>query len=199
MEWVVTLVEVVKKSTITDWIVAIATVVYVVATIAIMHANKKATSMSEKQIKEGREQFEKQQRLSIRPYLNAYVARDGVDIDKDEHYEIVIDKEFSMSCQEYRQFSIKNIGNGAAKDIHINYVMEGDLDLRKELPVRNGFLLMDKLYVYDVFFDHFKSISLSCFFTDLYDNRYKQEMEIYYDSEKDDIIAHTYNPMYIVK
>lgn len=195
MEWILVLAETVKKSTITDWIVAIATIVYVVATIAIMHANKKAASMSEKQIKEGREQFEKQQRLSIRPYLNAYVAREGVDIDKGEHYEIVIDKESSMSCQEYRQFSIKNIGNGAAKDIHINYVIGGDLS--KELPVRNGFLLMDRLYVYDVFFNQFKAISLSCYFTDLYDNRYKQEMEIYYDSEKDDIIARTYNPMYI--
>ncbi len=197
MEWILVLAEAVKKSTITDWIVAIATVVYVVATIVIMRANKKAASMSEKQIKEGREQFEKQQRLSIRPYLNAYVAREGVDIDNGEHYKIVIDKETGMNYQKHRQFSIKNIGNGSAKDIHINYVIEGDLDLRKELPVRNGFLLLDKLYVYDVFFNQFKAILLSCYFTDLYDNRYKQEMEIYYDSEKGDIIARTYNPMYI--
>lgn len=197
MEWIFILAEAVKKSTITDWIVAIATVVYVAATIVIMRANKKAASMSEKQIKEGREQFEKQQRLSIRPYLNAYVARDGVDIDKGEHYEIVIDKKSSMNCRDYRQFSIKNIGNGSAKDIQINYIIEGNLDSRKELPVRNGFLLLGKLYVYDVYFDKFKTISIICYFTDLYDNRYKQEMEIYYDDEMDDILARTYNPIYI--
>lgn len=195
MEWVFALAEAVKKSTITDWIVAIATVVYVVATISIMRANQKAASMSEKQIKEGREQFEKQQRLSIRPYLNAYVARDGVDIDNDEHYEIVINEKSSMNCQEYRQFSIKNIGNGSAKDIEINYVIEGNSDLRKELPIRNGFLLVNKPYVYDLYFNEFKKISLICSFTDLYDNSYKQEIEIYYDSKKDDIIARTYNPI----
>lgn len=182
--------------TITDWIVAIATVVYVVATIVIMRANRKAANMSEKQIKEGREQFEKQQRLSIRPYLNAYVARDGVDIDKDEHYEIVINKKSSMNCQDYRQFSIKNIGNGTAKDIQINYVIEGNPVSRKELPIRNGFLLQNKQYVYDVYFDEFERISLICYFTDLCDNKYKQEMEIYYESGKD-IIARTYTPVYI--
>ena len=182
--------------TITDWIVAIATVVYVVTTIVIMRANRKAANMSEKQIKEGREQFEKQQRLSIRPYLNAYVARDGVDIDKDEHYEIVINKKSSMNCQDYRQFSIKNIGNGTAKDIQINYVIEENPVSRKELPIRNGFLLQNKQYVYDVYFDEFERISLICCFTDLYDNKYKQEMEMYYESGKD-IIARTYTPVYI--
>ena len=181
--------------TITDWIVAIATVVYVVATIAIMRANQKAASMSEKQIKEGREQFEKQQRLSIRPYLNAYVARDGVDIDNGEHYEIVINEKASMNYQDYRQFSIKNIGNGSAKDIEINYFIEGKSNSRKELPIRNGFLLVNKQYVYDVYFNEFKKISLICSFTDLYDNSYEQEMEICYDSKKNDIIARTYNPI----
>lgn len=197
MEWTYVLAEAVKESTITDWIVALATVVYVVATIVIMCANRKAANMSEKQIKEGREQFEKQQRLSIRPYLNAYVARDGVDIDKDEHYEIVIDKKSSMSCQNYRQISIKNIGNGSAKDIKMTYVIEGEPDLNKELYIRNGFLLINRQYVYDVFYDEFKKISIICHFTDLHDNRYKQEIEIYHNHEKDDIIANTYNPEFI--
>lgn len=183
--------------TITDWIVAIATVIYVVATIVIMHANRKAASMSEKQIQEGREQFEKQQRLSVRPYLNAYVARDGVDLDKSERYEIFIDGKSNTSYQECRQFSIKNIGNGAAKEVQIKYVIKGESVLSKEIPVRNGFLLLNKQYVYDMYYDEFKNVSLVSCFTDLYDNRYIQEMEIYYDPEIDDIIARTHIPVYM--
>lgn len=182
---------------ITDWIVAICTVVYVIATIIIMCANRKAASLSEKQIQEGKRQFEKQQRLSIRPYLNLYVARDGEHIEEKEHYSIILEENLDTGCKNIRYFSIRNIGNGSAKDIKIYITKQGDTDLRKKLSVRNGFLLVNKQYVYDVYYDNFMNISLCCNYTDLYDNRYQQEMEIYYDAEQGDIISHTYNPIFL--
>lgn len=183
--------------TITDWIVALCTFVYVIATIVIMSANRKSANMAEKQMQEERNQFEKQQRLSVRPYLNLYVARNGEVIDKNKHYSIAIDKESEMNCKNNREISIRNIGNGSAKDIKIEITVQGNAVLNKKNPVRNGILLVNKQYVFNLHYDKFENISLCCYFTDLYDNKYSQKMEISYDMEKDDIISHTHNPDYI--
>ena len=99
-----------------------------------------------------------------------------------------------MSCKDCREISIRNIGNGSAKDIKINYKIDGDMDSSRDFPIRNGFLLLNKQYVFDVYFSRFKEISICCYYTDLCDNKYKQEIKIYYDSEQNDIVAQTLDP-----
>lgn len=181
---------------VTDWIVAICTIVYVFATIVIMWANSKATELSKKQMLEGRKQFEKQQRLAIRPYLNLYVAREDENIDRNEHYSIIVGEN---SCKNVRTFSIRNIGNGSAKDIEICIERQGNSILQKNISGRNRFMLVNKQYVYDIYFNDFENISLSCNYTDLYDNIYQQKMEIYLDTENGEIMSHTYNPIFLEK
>lgn len=176
---------------VTDWIVAICTVVYVLATLVIMYANRKSADLSQKQLREEKKQFEKQQRLAVRPYLNLYVAKEDEVIGGNEHHHITLDKN---SGRYFRTFSIRNIGNGTAKDIEIYIKKKGDLNWQRNIAGRNCFMLVNKQYIYDIHYNKFENMLLSCRFTDLYDNTYHQEMELYWDSESRDILSHTHKP-----
>ena len=177
-----------------DWIVAISTAVYTIVTIVIMLANRKTVKLTEKQIIEGRNEFKEQQRLLIRPYLNLYVERENKELDKSEHYKIIIDKDSNGTYEHTREFSIRNIGNGSAKDIIIYSEIEDSSDSKKNISGRNRFMLVDKQYIYDIKYNNFKKVTLNCEYTDLYDNGYTQKMEIYYDEERNDLFSRTFNP-----
>lgn len=181
---------------VTDWIVAICTIVYVVATIFIMLANWKSAELSRKQILESQRQFEKQQRLAIRPYLNLYVARENETLDKYKHYSIRIGNDNDGIYKNVRTFSIRNIGNGTAKNIEIYAEGEELLTTGKDIAGRNSFILVDRQYVYDLYFNDFENITLICKYTDLYDNDYEQKMKIYLDKERNEMVAHTDNPVF---
>ena len=176
---------------VTDWIVAISTAIYSVVTIAIMRANKKTNNLTKKQIIESNKRFLEQQRLAVRPCLNLYIAREGEKIDDDVHYRIGGD-EGNGEC--YRTFSIRNIGNGMARDVEICIEKMDDLILAQDISGRNCFMLVGKQYVYDNYYKSFKKISFICKYTDSFDNCYQQKMEIYLDKERGELRTHTYKP-----
>lgn len=41
-----------------------------------------------------------------------------------------------------------------------------------------------------------ENITLICKYTDLYDNDYEQKMKIYLDKERNEMVAHTDNPVF---
>lgn len=179
-----------------DWVMVVITVVYVIATIVIMCANLRTNKYAKKQMMEGQKQYNNQQRLSIRPYLNAYIAREKEHLDGNKHYQVEVDVNQEGKSKNYREMSIRNIGNGTAKDIEI-MVIHSEQGIKKKLPRRNGFLLTNKQYVYDIHFNELKTMNLECKFTDLYDNKYSQRIDVFFDSQINDIISRTYNPKYI--
>ena len=179
---------------VTDWIVAICTIVYVSATLVIMYANGRSANLSKKQMIEEKKQFEKQQRLAVRPYLNLYIAKKDEVIEGNEHHHITLDKNSGIY---FRTFSIRNIGNGSAKDIEIYIKKKGDPNWQRNISGRNRFMLVNKQYIYDINYNEFENMLLNCYFTDLYDNIYQQKMELCWDLESRDILSHTHNPMLI--
>lgn len=112
------------------------------------------------------------------PYLNAYVEKQGGKIDEREHKFIGTNDKTNKQC---RQIFFRIIGNGTAKNIEI-WMRKNNVS-NEELPVRNGFLLVNKQYVFDLYFDDiFEKVSFECRFTDLLDNQYYQKITVSYNS-----------------
>lgn len=179
---------------IADWVMVVVTTVYAVSTLFIMKANIKTAKSTQKQIQQSNEHFEKQQRLAIRPYLNGYVEREGKEKSGSEHLHIYVGMDEDPST-DYRQISFRNIGNGTAKNIKIR-MSYGDSS--KELLTRNGFLLINNQYVYNLHMaDSITEVRFEFRFTDLFNNEYVQNITIYYDPKKKELVAQTDNSRYV--
>ena len=89
------------------------TVVYVIATIFIYSANKKAANASHDQIAESKRQFDENRRLGIMPYLQMKPN----DPLCDFHLDLPLDSEEEQVNSFSSVLQIKNLGNGAATNL----------------------------------------------------------------------------------
>ncbi len=106
--------------TITDWIMVGITAVYVIATILISAANIKAANATREQVAESKRQYEDKKRLEIMPYIQfEKVAGAGL---ADPQLGLILNSGGVLSKELPIVIRMKNIGNGAAKNI--SYVYE---------------------------------------------------------------------------
>lgn len=109
-----------SSPSITDWLMVIITVVYVVATIAICIANFSSANASKKQLEESKRQYEDKKRLEIIPYIQFEKTNGSVD----HELKFVLESGDNLTGKYILLMRMKNIGNGTAKDITYTYQWE---------------------------------------------------------------------------
>lgn len=105
---------------ITDWLMVVITAVYVIATIFISYSNKKSADVTREQLFESRRQYEDKKRLEIMPYIQFEVAS-GLP---DKSLNLALNSGDRLINDHELLVSMKNIGNGTAKDI--TYIYQWD-------------------------------------------------------------------------
>ena len=173
-----------SSPSITDWLMVIITVVYVVATIAICIANFSSANASKKQLEESKRQYEDKKRLECMPCFNIDIKEPElpscfmeVDVTKYQKGTLVLSSE---------KFVIENIGKGIAKNIICSF--HSDIADDKEvckipiLPINNrdGTNIVF-CGIRDILEDNLVHTSYFEFiFEDLLNNKYQQNIEIEY-------------------
>ena len=109
-----------SSPSITDWLMVIITVVYVVATIAICIANFSSANASKKQLEESKRQYEDKKRLEIIPYIQFEKTNGSVD----HELKLILESGDNLTGKCILLMRMKNIGNGTAKDITYTYQWE---------------------------------------------------------------------------
>jgi hypothetical protein len=176
----------------------IVTVVYVIATIFIYSANKKAANASRAQIAESQRQFDENRRLDVMPYLQFETTNQpGVD------YKIgVILSNADYNGGEYLlNLRVKNIGRGTAKDIE--YVWTNFTNTYPQKPfvikaLQNG----DAQYL-QISFTRPKALkdvttaNFELHFKDLLENEYSQKVEFEFEIKNSSVWlkSHTTYPI----
>ena len=105
---------------ITDWLMFFVTVIYVIATIFIYRANIKSADAAHEQIEESRKQFKETTRLNMMPFFEfekAVISAHGSSVAP---LNLVISKGDKTFVS--REYIIRNIGLGAAKNIRYKYI-----------------------------------------------------------------------------
>ena len=98
---------------ITDWIMVVITTIYVVATICIWLANKKAADASRAQLEESQRQFKESSRLSVLPYLKIGAHQGASSCD----YSVRLYDKYHTPHLLLYSVVLSNIGSGTATDI----------------------------------------------------------------------------------
>ena len=103
---------------ITDWIMVGITAVYVVATVLILLANRKAVKAAKEQLEESKREFEETRRLGLMPYICISETNTKLT-DYDCNFDLV--DHIKREATESVRINIENIGLGTAKDIACLY------------------------------------------------------------------------------
>lgn len=161
------------------------TVVYVIATIFIYSANKKAANASRAQIAESQKQFEETKRLECMPFLQ-------MEISHDNHRS-----DFEMElpfCNENSEYNIskivklKNIGNGTATNIVYGWECKATNTTANDYPPINAIMKGDAYYVL-VCCDANDTIPLETSalltlqYNDLLGNTYEQKVIMHFNAD----------------
>ena len=109
-----------SSPSITDWLMVIITVVYVVATIATCIANFSSANASNKQLEESKRQYEDKKRLDIIPYIQ-FEKTNGL---VDHILKLELESGDNLTGKYILVMCMKNIGNGTSKDISYTYQWE---------------------------------------------------------------------------
>jgi len=104
---------------ITDWIMVVITTIYVLATICIWFANKKAADASRAQLEESRRQFDEMNRISVMPYLKLGYRQGSSGL---LNFYIDLYDSSRPERQELYPVVLSNVGNGNAIDIECRLV-----------------------------------------------------------------------------
>ena len=169
----------------TDWIMVGITAVYVIATILISAANIKSAKVTREQLAESRRQYEDKKRMEIMPYIQFdKVATAGL---ADQKIMLSLNSGVSISSVFPIVLRIKNIGNGAAKDI--TYIYEWDNHAQKydrgAFPIQalssgeSGSLKIEFSYTQTM---DDQSAAFILRYRDLLENEYSQQLSISFKS-----------------
>ncbi len=173
---------------VTDWIMVGITAVYVVATILISSANIESAKATREQLAESRRQYEDKKRLEIKPYIQ--FEKTGGTSPNDQKLRLSLNSGNSKSSVFPIVLRMKNIGNGAAKDIA--YVYEWDNHAQKydrgAFPIQalssgeSGTIRIE--FYYSPSTDD-QSAAFILRYRDLLDNEYSQQLSINFKGKED--------------
>ncbi|MBP3541539.1 MAG: hypothetical protein J6K72_06990 [Clostridia bacterium] len=124
---------VLSMPSITDWLMVIITVVYVIATIFICLANIKSAKASKEQLSEMKREHEEAIRLQIIPFLQIEETNDS------EHtlsLDLPLAETDNSDCDMDNVVRIKNLGNGAATNITYEWTsMQNGISSNEVFPI----------------------------------------------------------------
>lgn len=176
---------------ITDWLMVIITLVYVVATIFICRANLNSAKASHDQLEESKRQFRESKRLELMPYLHLSVEED-TDIAWNCDYNITLSGGNSQKhCTEKtpspEKIVVRNIGLGNAKEISLSWKKPEGTIKKENLPFST--LMVGETKKIAVFFwiEHSEKESvheeanLSFNYSDLLNNHYEQVLTVTFE------------------
>ena len=200
--------------TITDWIMVLVTIVYVIATVFIFKANKKSAKAAEDQLQdtkdqmetskaqfeeqlaETKRQYEETKRLSVMPYFQC---------EKDISNTYLFSKELFLDAKErhgshYHDIvRIKNIGLGTAKNIEARWTILSGVQEKEPFVFQSAITGEGQLVGFDFIIPsncisqrNDFSVSLDLFFSDLINTQYSQRIEFRFIKDNNRItIQHT--------
>ena len=175
-----------------DWVMVIITAIYVVATIMIMCANRKAAKAAKDQLTEMKRQFTETKRLEILPYFEMDVSVGGVDgFEDDESDEqgplFCIPKRESLNAAEHwilidYTITLKNIGIGTAKDLSYTCQYLDKEEKRGTLDFYACASGADKSFCFRIFFVEKEAdeipVNLTFYYSDLLENVYEVDFNL---------------------
>lgn len=162
---------------LTDWIMIIITVIYVIATIFICRANFISAKETKKQVEVSERQFEEMRRLEAMPYLQF----ESVPFDKGD-FGISLPmnvNEYENTFSHAEEYKLRNLGNGSAKDIIFTWENESLGISEVDYPAINA-IMAGHEYRVEIWFDNCtvkKGIDvykLTLQYNDMLDNTYEQ-------------------------
>lgn len=103
---------------ITDWIMVVITAIYVITTVLILLANRKAAKAAKEQLEESKREFEETRRLGLMPYICFSESSNSLT---DYFCHLDIGDDVKRESSYHVRVDIKNIGLGTAKDITCLY------------------------------------------------------------------------------
>lgn len=174
---------------ITDWLMVIITVIYVIATIFICIFNGKSASAAKKQIVESQKQTVEAKELSILPYFKISFERNDdaspqlfLNLSKTDDEAI----DDSHELRKTMVFTYENIGLGAAKNIYFDWSLADGST--KHCTVAHKMILCgpDNAVSYNmrIYTNSEQSIvstaTLTMMYEDLIGTKYKQEIMFTY-------------------
>lgn len=169
---------------ITDWLMVIITVVYVVATIAICWANIRSASASKDQLAEMKRQYEDDKRMKLMPCFQVKLCSGRTHADAVLCYKFYDEK----SCPEdistsYYLFQVQNVGHDVAKNVvqkfrecTSNYSSYESATIAANDCVNISFDFKAEKFDIAAWRDEHLAIEIS--YEDLVGNRYSQEFAL---------------------
>ncbi len=119
---------------ITDWLMVIITLVYVIATVYIWRSNRKSAIAAEKQLEESKRQFKESQRLSVLPYISATIGETvypkGTQLPfPDMQVRLIVKDRYQDDKLAWVSFglTLKNIGMGMACNMQADWCTDSHL------------------------------------------------------------------------
>ncbi len=172
---------------ITDWLMVLITLAYVVTTLFILRANQKSARITEKQLEESKLQFMETQRLSVLPYLSVEIGDtlfqevDDLPIFDLDLLLCPIDNSEKHAWIN-RGIIVTNIGAGLASKLAVKWIVDGNT-IEYPLPI-TVLCCNDKKVIntsisgenQDTLFS--KKAELIFCFSDVLGNRYEQTLEL---------------------
>lgn len=162
----------------------IITFFYAITTVAIMIANIKSATASKKQLDESKEQFEETKRLNLLPCFDIHFKKmpsSGYLMTLD-----VTDNDSGDFTSNTKQFQLKNVGSGIAKNISCMYYSDA---IEKRECFNLPLLPIGDLYNINIMFcaktgglerkENTKAY-FNIQFEDILDNKYNQTLELEY-------------------
>ena len=164
-------------SSVSDWVMCGITLIYVIATLFILRANKNTVKISEKQLVESKKEFEVKEKLEIMPFLYwAFIS--GTYPQPDGRVNIYNSDGGQIRNTICKTVKLTNVGNGPA----INLILFDKND--NEVPhaqcsFAQGVMLREECHYPELIFmnepenDNTEKLVLQ--YEDLKGNVYRQE------------------------
>ena len=181
---------VLSMPTITDWLMVIITLVYVVATIRICKANIKSAEASKEQLTAAKDQLEEAKReheetirLGCMPFLQfeipATTEKPEFELELPLCNTDVVETVYCTAC-------VKNVGNGTATNLTYTWKYAANEITENDYPPINAIMKEDSYYVQltcdaDAKIEKHNTAVLVLHYNDLLGNEYEQKIILYFE------------------
>ena len=163
------------ENSITDWIIAIATALYLIATVLIFIVNKKSLDNSSEQIKEMKKEFNETSRLNQMPFMDIEFD-DNLFNDNSFSYLYIDGEDISLGSN----LRITNIGNGLATNLNIYWTSKSKN--RDKFPLATTYISKDRYKDFSILFKCKRNL-----------NNINRRLDGYIDLEYEDTLGNKYN------
>lgn len=163
---------------ITDWLMVVITLIYVIATIAIWYANKKSAEATREQLDESKRQFEETKRLETMPFLQLEILMKQTSPQFEIELDLCDGEATDVLCIFAK---LKNLGNGTATNISYNWESKRASKSPHEYQPINAIMEGDSIYFQLTFNidDSMEGVTYGALiwhFDDLLGNSYEQKV-----------------------